>query len=61
MTHSCPAAAIFGSQIQKVLTGGDPSAWDGHCKLDLQGSGLGTEPLTVFCNDLEEEVKRSKS
>lgn len=61
MTHSCLAAAIFGSQIQKVLTGGDPSPCAGHCKWDLQGLGLGTEPLTVFCNDLEKEVKHSKS
>lgn len=50
MTHSYPAAPIFGSRVQKGLTGGDPSASDGHCKWDLQGSRLGTEPLAVFCN-----------
>lgn len=61
MTLSCPTTPIFGSQMQRVLTGGDPSAFDGHCKWDLQGSGLGTEPLSVFCNDLEDEVKCSKS
>lgn len=61
MTHSCPAAAIFGSQMQNVLTGGDPSASDCHCKWDLQGSGPGTEPLTIFCNDLGDERQCSKS
>ena len=51
MTHSYPAAPTFGSRMQKLLTGGDPSAFAGHCKWYLQGSGLGTGPLTVFCND----------
>lgn len=46
--------------MHKVFTDGDPSAFDGRCKWDLQGSGLGAEPLTVFCNDLEDEVKCSK-
>lgn len=61
MTQSCPTTPIFGSQIQKVLTGGDSSAFDNPCKWDLQGSGLGPEPLSVFGNDLEDEVKCSKS
>lgn len=47
--------------MKKVLAYGDPSVFDGHYKWDLQGSGLGAEPLSVFCNDLEDEVKCSKS
>lgn len=52
---------IFGNQMQNVLTGGDSSVFDDPCKWDLQGSGLGPGLLSVFYNDLDDEVKCSKS
>lgn len=52
---------LFGSQIQKVLRAGDSFAFDGPADGMCGCQGLGPEPLSVFCNDLNDEVKFSKS
>lgn len=61
MAQSCPGTPMLGGRMQKALTHGGPSVPAGHHKWHVQGSGLGLEPLSIFFNDLEDEVKCSKS